>query len=449
MKNFCHHNKTKNKLFVALVLTALVGGCNTGFAATADDFRTAEYKRMGSLEYIHAAEAYAKGYTGKGITLGIIDSEVRLIHPDFAGKNPGYAVVYDDQKALKEGLHGTHVAGIMTANKDNVGMHGVAFDATFAAAAAVPDEGNELDKDLIKGYHYLDSLPNVRIINNSYSKGSPLEYQDLARYGDNSYWEFKYFYNNQILTNDEELGKSARDRRQLLSELAAEYDKLYVFAAGNSGFLSTDCLDSEVSFFEPSLRNNTIAVISCYYPDENGQLNYNTLSYYSNMAMFSEENSITAPGTNIYSTNWEQLDSAQPISLSGTSMAAPTVSGVLGLVQEAYPYLSAKQLTDVGLSTTSQITYDSAKPFWTRLIGTGYGNFPEVKIAGINLFSTENLTRPTTEAGWKTLIMQAADITEDKLAEWCQKLNIMDDTGNLIYENIYFYNNVPETAFCV
>jgi subtilisin family serine protease len=167
------------------------------------------------------------------------------------------------------------------------------------------------------------------------------------------------------------------------------------------------------------------------------------------MAMFSEENSITAPGTNIYSTNWEQLDSAQPISLSGTSMAAPTVSGVLGLVQEAYPYLSAKQLTDVGLSTTSQITYDSAKPFWTRLIGTGYGNFPEVKIAGINLFSTENLTRPTTEAGWKTLIMQAADITEDKLAEWCQKLKIMDDTGNLIYENIYFYNNVPETAFCV
>lgn len=57
---------------------------------------------MGSLDYIHAAEAYAKGYTGTGITLGIIDGEVRLIHPDFAGKNPGYAVVYDDQKALKE-----------------------------------------------------------------------------------------------------------------------------------------------------------------------------------------------------------------------------------------------------------------------------------------------------------------------------------------------------------
>lgn len=47
MKNFCHHNKTKNKLLVALVLTAIVGGCNTGFAATADDFRTAEYKKWG------------------------------------------------------------------------------------------------------------------------------------------------------------------------------------------------------------------------------------------------------------------------------------------------------------------------------------------------------------------------------------------------------------------
>ena len=171
------------------------------------------------------------------------------------------------------------------------------------------------------------------------------------------------------MTNDEEIGKSARDRYQLLGELAGEYDKLYVIAAGNSGFLSPQALDAGISFFEPSLRNNTISVISCYYSDGNGKTPYNHLSYFSNMAMFSEENSLTAPGSNIYSTNWEKLDSAQPLKLSGTSMAAPTVSGVLGLVQEAFPYLSAKQLADVGLSTTSQMDYNGDKPFGRFLQG--------------------------------------------------------------------------------
>jgi len=441
MKNF-----SKNKLLVALVLTALTNGCNTGLAATAEDFRTPEYQKMGSLDYIHAAEAYAKGYTGKGITLGMIDSQVRLIHPDFAGKNPGYAVAYDDQLALKEGEHGSHVAGIMTANKDDIGMHGVAFAANFAAAAEVPAVGNELDKDVINGYNYMDSLPNVRIINNSYGKGCTLEHQDLARYGDNSYWEFKYFYEDQILTNDEAIGKSARTRYQLLGELAGEYDKLYVISAGNSGYLSSQALDPGVSFFEPSLRNNTISVISCYYPDGNGKTPYNHLSSFSNMAMFTEENSITAPGSNINSTNWERLDSADTLSMSGTSMAAPTVSGVLGLVQEAFPYLSAKQLADVGLSTTSQIDYNGNKPFWTMLIESNYGDFSDSALAGVNLFSTKNLTRPTTHEEWKALIMQAADLTEDKFVKWCTELNIMDEEGNLIYENIYFYNNVPETV---
>ncbi len=171
------------------------------------------------------------------------------------------------------------------------------------------------------------------------------------------------------MTNDEEIGKSARDRYQLLGELAGEYDKLYVIAAGNSGFLSPQALDAGISFFEPSLRNNTISVISCYYSDGNGKTPYNHLSYFSNMAMFSEENSITAPGSNINSTNWETLDSADTLRMSGTSMAAPTVSGVLGLVQEAFPYLSAKQLADVGLSTTSRMDYNGDKPFGRFLQG--------------------------------------------------------------------------------
>ncbi len=426
---------------------ALISGSSTVLAASAADFRTPEYEKMGSLDYIHAAEAYAKGYSGQGITLGMIDGSVRIIHPDFAGKNPGYSIPYDDAEALKNDCsHASHVAGIMTANKDDIGMHGVAFNAGFAAVPAVPESGNEADEDLIYGYYYLNTMPNIKIINNSYGKSNALEFQDLARYGDNSYWEFKYYYQNTVLTNDEALGKSARARYQLLGELAEANDKLYVYANGNEGYLSPSCLDTGISFFEPRLRNNTMAVISCNYPDEKGNIANNYLSSFSNMAMFNEENTLTAPGGNINSTDGTQLDSAVTANMSGTSMAAPTVSGVLGLVQEAYPYLSAKQLADVGLSTTSPIDYDRDKPFWTELVGTPYGQLPEYEVAGINLICSDPTPRPTDAAGWKALIMKAADLKEADFVSWCQQEKIMDTEGNFIYDNIYFYNNIPETV---
>src|SRR6266513_2438395 len=46
--------------------------------AGADTFRTTEYNRMGALDAIHAADAYALGYTGAGVTIGIIDFNFEL-----------------------------------------------------------------------------------------------------------------------------------------------------------------------------------------------------------------------------------------------------------------------------------------------------------------------------------------------------------------------------------
>ena len=420
---------------------ALMAGSSTVLAASAADFRTPEYEKMGSLDYIHAAEAYAKGYSGQGITLGIIDTGVRIIHPDFAGKNPSYSVPYDDEYTLENDCsHGSHVAGIMTANKDDIGMHGVAFNASFAAD---PIAGEGWYADVSRGYRYLNTVPNLKIVNNSYGFSNPLEFQDLARYGDNSYWEFKYYYENAVLTNDEAWGKANRERIALLAEIVEANDKLYVFSAGNNGFLSSNCLEAGINFYEPRLRNNTISVISCYYPDAEGKTKNNHLSSFSDMAMFNEENTLTAPGSNINSTDGTQLDPAVTAKMSGTSMAAPTVCGVLGLVQEAYPYLTAKQLADVGLSTTSPIGYDRHQSFFTELEGRN----PEGKscFAGISFLCGDDTPRPTTYEGWKELIMKTVNITEFFFPMWCKTENIMDTEGNFIYENMYFYNNVPET----
>ena len=50
--------------------------------AGADAFRTTEYNRMGALDAIRAADAYALGYTGAGVTIGIIDFNFELASPE-------------------------------------------------------------------------------------------------------------------------------------------------------------------------------------------------------------------------------------------------------------------------------------------------------------------------------------------------------------------------------
>ena len=83
--------KTNKKLLSLIVLSLLLAKPYNVFAAGADSFRTDEYKAMGEnvLDLINAAGAYAQGYTGKGVTVG-----VNFSHPEFSGKT-GSGVVFD------------------------------------------------------------------------------------------------------------------------------------------------------------------------------------------------------------------------------------------------------------------------------------------------------------------------------------------------------------------
>ena len=105
----------------------------------ASDFETAEYAGMGALDIINASSAYARGATGEGVTVGVIDSGVYEEHFEFA-RGTGDKVTFagsdyggDVSRTDDALIHGTLVAGVIAANRDgdNSGdgfqMHGVAF----------------------------------------------------------------------------------------------------------------------------------------------------------------------------------------------------------------------------------------------------------------------------------------------------------------------------------
>ena len=273
-----------------------------------------------------------------GTTSEEIKSEIEGAYEYFAnsanyGWNPDFDsrdIVGDDYDDVDEryygnndvegpdAFHGTHVAGIVAAARDNeLGMKGVADAARIMSVRAVPD-GDERDKDVANAIRY--AVDNgAKVINMSFGKG--------------------HAWNKRAV--DEAV------------KYAAKNDVLLVHAAGNSSENtdSTDNFPNDV--YE---RRGLFKFLQKKYPDnwiEVGALSWepgeDAVATFSNYGQTNVD--IFSPGVDIYSTtpDGEYGDA------SGTSMASPVTAGVAALLRSYFPELSAAEVRDILLeSGTSQ-----------------------------------------------------------------------------------------------
>lgn len=212
--------------------------------------------------------------------------------------------------------HGTHVAGIIAAERNNnIGINGVANNAVIMPIRAVPD-GDEYDKDIALAIRY--AVDNgASIINTSFGK---------------------YFSTHPEWVNE-------------AIKYAAKNDVLIVNAAGNEG-LNLDQKrvypNDQTPENPQEISDNVLTV---------GALSY---TYGSDMiASFSNYGAsnvdVFAPGTQIWSTT----PNNEYEFMQGTSMAAPAVSGIAAMIRSYYPELSADQVKRVimesGLSSSATV----------------------------------------------------------------------------------------------
>lgn len=306
-------------------------------AASEQSFETNEYRASGALDIINASQAYALGYTGLGQTVGVLDSPVRVTHPELAGKADTIDVAAD----WEEITHGSHVTGIIAAKRDGIGMHGVAFDANIWAGALL-NRPNEDDLDLES---YFASHPEVRIFNNSWGSSTFVDMYD----NDREYTPEDYF--GGILPQMPDA--------YFIANYADDHpDTVFVFSSGNEGHTSPNFPSATPRYMGQGDLANWINVgainanNNCVIQNENGELELNAASipFFTNLAKGSELYTVMAPGSNIYSLN--AADNGYMLD-SGTSMAAPVVSGALALVAQAYPWMAGKQLADSVLTTAN------------------------------------------------------------------------------------------------
>jgi len=219
----------------------------------------------------------------------------------------------------KSESHGTHVTGIIAAERNNgKGINGVANNVKIMSLRVVPN-GDEYDKDVALAIRY--AVDNgAKIINGSFGKD----------FSPNSKW--------------------VRDA----IAYAGDNDVVFVHAAGND----SKNIDIEPNYPDDNINNGpevsdsyiTVGALSPKYGSD-------MVAVFSN---FGKNNvDIFAPGAKIYSTTPENEYDTK----GGTSMAAPAVTGIAALIRSYFPKLSAAQV--------KQVILDSGLPIKAKVVVAG------------------------------------------------------------------------------
>lgn len=292
---------------------------------------------------------------------------------------PEYAYLLG-KLALGYESHGTHVAGTIAANRDGNGMHGVAFGATFNSARLFGDSFEILDincaffgqcrgasqgasESAFADMYAQMNAANVRAINHSWGLGR----EPTTKAAQDA------MYNSA----------ANREQWEVIRDGSLAKGMIQVWAAGNtSSVIRSPNLSPIAGIYAtlprymPELEQYWLSVVNV--GETGNAANPYVLSNRSMKCGLSMNWCVAAPGSVITSTvdggealiddlvedengNYLIPGIADIVSrfgyedYSGTSMAAPHVTGALALLFQRYPYLSNPQVRDILLTTATDL----------------------------------------------------------------------------------------------
>ena len=443
--------KTALALLVGWYAANAAAYSEQGQAGNTKSWESAEYLKDWGLTSMNASTAYALGFNGSGVKIGVMDSGVLLNHPEF--QDGRIHVVKTEGTYSKDGMrypdasvgngpinknepvkngkrnfdktdngiftkdeafnidgawhkytndaHGTHVGGTMAATRDGNEMHGVAFGANLYSANTGGNDNmtygpNQDYSFFLQGYSALADA-GAKVINNSWGSNRRVnssfagalgykpkyDWRDVPEYGVQYYDVPKapepisspaaHIY----LSN---LGEAEKAYYQFVTsgeknfidaayEVAKNKQVIQVFTAGNRSMMAESFTRAMLPYFRPDVEKYWVNVTGQVggegYPnDSNDDVSDEKAGadiQEFNLAGHSKWWTIAAPSANIYSSYIQLQDNntyGDPIykSAGGTSMAAPHVSGALGVIFSRYPYMTTDQARDVMLTTARQTT---------------------------------------------------------------------------------------------
>ena len=271
---------------------------------------------------LRAASAYAAGATGRGVTVGVVDTGIDVDHPEFAGQIAAASTnIVSGNPAMVDDIdgHGTAVAGVIAARRNQALTHGVAFQARLLAVRA----------------DAAGSCPG----------GCAFDQTDLATATDYAVAHGAGVI-NYSLGGASSLGAPLHDA----FGRAVKAGTVLVFAAGNEGAAEPTFPGRFAA--DPAAGDQAIAVGAV---DAKKQI-----ASFSNRAGSAQDHYLVAPGVNVLAP---ALGGGAAL-VSGTSFAAPHVSGAAAVVLSAAPYLSAAQVVQVLIDSATDLGAPGTDPVY-------------------------------------------------------------------------------------
>jgi len=380
-----------------------LGTPTANMSTTVADHKTAEYNKGGGLDTINAADAYARGWTGKGSVLGVIDTWQQTDHPELDGKYKWYKDYTRYENTVEDGgntqYHGTHVASIMAGKNDGTGTHGVAFDAELVGANVdYYGRGGISKGSAQQALHDMAKLKspsdnggegmNIVAVNMSFNTPQLFTSSSGSTVTELSDGTF-----NASEITSKIIGNGAGDARYW--KVATDNDIILVNSAGNYGFEHAG--DPGIWAVEEDANGNLILggkmVIVGSWNGSNVSgnkaghvcLDINTVNNTCNDTYRISDFYILAPGDNITSAVPTTLGNTDYMKASGTSMAAPHVTGAFGVLHQMWPHMKGENLVKLVMNTADKNL-------------TGY----DVNIHGQGLLDLNEATKPQGAVGIPT-----------------------------------------------
>ena len=294
---------------------------------------------------MHAREAEAVNVKRAPVTVAVVDSGVEDTHPDLEGRvdtsrsvkcSVNGVATQDFYGWRDEFYHGTHVAGIIAANHNDIGIDGIAPEASIVAIEATNDNRLIYPEYVTCAFMWAASH-GVDVVNNSYSMDPWV------------YWS---------PTDPEQAAGLEAATRSI--KYAQGKGLAVIAAAGNEGVdIDNPTIDNGSPTDVPTPTKNRAVNGGIRVPsmlDGVAQVSavgqaYNVKPGLSlgraEFSNYGDTIDFAAPGDQIYSTVPLLFYPSGYAVADGTSMATPHVSGIAALIKSVHPELTGAQVIDL------------------------------------------------------------------------------------------------------
>ncbi|NQV21663.1 MAG: S8 family serine peptidase [Rhodospirillales bacterium] len=337
----------------------------------------AELNLNWAIPFIKAPSARDAGYTGKGITIGVMDSGVANLS-EFDGRLLPMWDAYRNRfsNSKDDNGHGTFVAGLSAAARDGLGMVGVAYEANILPIKVIRRNGamGLNDAQLATAFD-VGRLQGATVLNNSWNSSTTAP-QLINAYGyDGAVTAINDAYSATLAAMQGFVNNGGGGR---VDGGGAAVGGVIVFAAGNDG-KSDPGWWASLPEFKPDLAGGYLAAVAV---DDSG-----AITSWSDRCGISQAYCLAAPGAAVISTKSNGTYGAW----SGTSFSAPIVSGAVAVIAQQWPYLQSSAVTQILLTTANKSgIYSNTAVYGQGLLDMNAALTPagEVLLAGSGTTST-------------------------------------------------------------